>query len=105
MGGWKIESLGIDSKTFGSDLSDAQYGRGVKWRIADEEMKIKRVAAPVLQEDVVGQIDFSVPSISEGTLQTMEIGTLQQVAGQIGVPRVSKASKEELIKAILQKQG
>jgi hypothetical protein len=114
--GWKIESLGISSNSFGSDFSDSNYGAGVKWRFAGQPMRVESPVEKAMKENEqemfsnVGnpdgeRIDFSTPSISEGMLTVMNIEQLKAVAAQLGISKVSRASKEELIKAILQKQG
>lgn len=115
MSGWKIESLGLTSDMFDGDRDGSKFGQGVKWRLAEPN---KQPATPVektieqVKEDhfkTVGieedRVEFSTPSITEGMLSSMDLEQLKAVAAQLGVSRVSKTSKEDLIKAILHKQG
>lgn len=115
MSGWKIESLGLTGEMFDGDRDGAKFGQGIKWRLNDPAARpatpVEKTIEQVKEEHFNtvdkpdDRIEFSSPAITEGMLSSMDIEQLKAVAAQLGVSRVSKTSKEDLIKAILHKQG
>ena len=114
---WAIEKLGINSKQFsGGQTSDPEAFKGKKWRFAGdtqpkkdqakveaekiEKARLKEVEAKKESE----KIEFAGPAYSEKQLKQLGAEELKAIAGSYGIAKL-KVSKDELIKAILGKQG
>lgn len=114
MGKWNVKELGLSSDNFGKDLSDAGFGMSSKWRFANQQQE-EEFVPPVHkpqqeflraeEKNVDDRVEFSTPAMSAGVLNSMGIEQVKAVAAQLGISKLSRSSKDELIKAILQKQG
>lgn len=112
MGFFKIEKLGIDSRNLRESRDgDPSYGLGVKWRFGGDSTM--RTSSPVeeIQEKAKEasaqgeQFEISGEMLNKDILSRMNIEELRTLAGHLGIGKISRASKEELIGAILQRKS